>query len=134
MACFGGPSYSEINIESKPFLQVTVNLPKNKKMIEIVDLNGEMYTNVAAASSCNLILIFLTLIKASKKMQRSPQELAQIEKNMKELEAQEKLIITQMIAKNAELEACKQENVSLARKIDLMQDLVRKILNIKQVA
>ena len=50
MACFGGPSYSEINIESKPFLQVTVNLNKSKKMIELVDLNGEMYTNVAPPS------------------------------------------------------------------------------------
>ena len=47
MACFGGPSYSEINVESKPFLQVTLNLPKNRKLIELVDLNGEMYTNVA---------------------------------------------------------------------------------------
>ena len=51
MACFGGPSYSEINVESKPFLQVTLNLPKNRKMIELVDLNGNMYTNVAAGES-----------------------------------------------------------------------------------
>ncbi len=51
MACFGGPSYSEINVESKPFLQVTLNLPKNRKMIELVDLNGNMYTNVAAEDS-----------------------------------------------------------------------------------
>ena len=48
MACFGGPSYSEINVESKPFLQVTLNLTKNRKMVELVDLNGNMYTNVAA--------------------------------------------------------------------------------------
>lgn len=53
MACFGGPSYSEINVESKPFLQVTLNLPKNRKMIELVDLNGEMYTNVAGGSQSN---------------------------------------------------------------------------------
>ena len=51
MACFGGPSYSEINVESKPFLQVTLNLPKNRKMIELVDLNGNMYTNVANGDS-----------------------------------------------------------------------------------
>ena len=51
MACFGGPSYSEINVESKPFLQVTLNLPKNKKTIELVDLNGNMYTNIAAGDS-----------------------------------------------------------------------------------
>ena len=50
MACFGGPSYSEINIESKPFIPVTVNLHKAKKLVELVNLNGELYASAASAA------------------------------------------------------------------------------------
>ena len=109
MACFAGPSYTEIQIDAQSFLPVKLTLPKSRTMIELVTAHGQMYPSLQQ--------------NTEKQVDDSSSKL--VKKQVQALELEQESLVQQVSEQEQSLTSVKADIKDLTRKIEILNDIVR---------